>query len=159
LELTYNFKLWMYHVSGTRMIETGLDGTSRGDKSTGAMVGIPLANFMALHLSAVEKSPSLKDWIWDVTQDLNPQFLTPEGWFSEEHTLRNSVWMPPPAAADVVVEQLSITKHKRQSVCHIVDVHRVFTSEWRNHLTRATDFYFKISCPPLWDPELHTSPC
>ena len=140
------------------MIETGLDGTSRGDKSVGVMVGILLAQFMLLHLTAFEESPSLKDWIWEATQDLNPQFLSPEGWFTDGHTFRNSIWTPPPAAANVVVEQLSIAKHKRPSVGHIVLVHRVFTSEWRKHLTRATDFYFNISCAPLWDLKLHHEP-
>jgi hypothetical protein len=140
------------------MIKTGVDGTSRGDKSAGVMVGIPMAVFMPLHLTAFEESPSLKDWIWEVTQDLNPQFLTPEGWFTNGHSFRNSIWAPPPAAADVVVEQLSIAKHKRPSVCHLVVVHRVFTSEWRKHLTRATDFYFRLACAPIWDLELYHEP-
>jgi hypothetical protein len=122
------------------------------------MVGILLARFMPLHLTAFEESPSLKDWIWEVTQDLNPQFVSPEGWFTVGHTFRNSIWTPPSAATDVVVEQLSIPKHKRPSVCHIVLVHRVFTSEWRKHLTQVTDFYFKISCAPLWDPKLLHEP-
>ena len=111
----------------------------------------PLASFIPLHLTAFERSPDLESWIREVTHDLKPQVLTPEGWFTDGHTFRNSIWVPPPAAADVVVEQLSLAKHKRSRVCHVVVVPRLFTSYWRKHLTRATDFYFKLSCSPVWD--------
>jgi hypothetical protein len=50
LELIYGFKLHMFHMSGTRMIATGMDGISRGDKSTGATIGMSLSSFVPLHL-------------------------------------------------------------------------------------------------------------
>ena len=58
---------------------------------------------------------------------------------------------PPPAAADVVVERLSIAKHKRPNSLHLVVVPRLMTGRWRKHLGRATDGYFKIEDPALWD--------
>ena len=57
----------------------------------------------------------------------------------------------PPAAADVVVERLGIARHKRPNSLHLVVVPRLMTGRWRKHLTRATDGYFKINSPSLWD--------
>ena len=112
LELTYGFKLHMFHIAGIRMIATGTDGVSRGDKTTGARIGKPLASFMPLHLTAFERSPALETWIREVTHDLKPQVLTPEGWFTDGHTFRNSIWVPPPAAADVVVGLSGMLSHE-----------------------------------------------
>ena len=53
LELTYGFKLHMFHIAGTRMIATGTDGVSRGDKTTGAMIGKTPGFFHPLTLDGV----------------------------------------------------------------------------------------------------------
>ena len=66
--------------------------------------------------------------------------------------------VPPPAAAEVVVERLGVAKHKRPNSLHIVVVPRLMTGYWRKHLTRATDFYFKLESPPLWDLETQFEP-
>ena len=58
----------------------------------------------------------------------------------------------------MVVEQLSLAKHKRGQAGHVVVVPRLFTSLWRKHLTRATDFYFKLECCPVWDLGVHFEP-
>ena len=61
------------------------------------------------------------------------------------------VWSPPPAAAEVVVERLGVAKHKRPNSLHLVVVPRLMTGRWRKHLGRATDGYFKIEDPELWN--------
>ena len=143
--------LHVVHVSGKRMIKQGTDGLSRGDHSTGVMAGAAMNSFIPLHLDAFERSSHLKEWMTDVTQDLNPTFLTPEGWYEDTNQEGTFIWSPPPAAADLVVERLGIAKHKRPNSLHLVVVPRLMTGRWRKHLARATDGYFRIHAPPLWD--------
>ena len=97
LEMTCGFKLWVVHVSGRRMVVSGIDGISRGNKGTGAMLEQPLFTFVPLHLNALERSAPLKEWLVDMTQDLSPQLLTPEGWFPSAHTFVPSMCPPPPS--------------------------------------------------------------
>ena len=78
------------------------------------------------------------------------EFLSPKGWFTDGRGMGNYVWTPPPAAADVVVEQLCLARHKRLQSVHMVVVPRLMTGHWRKHLTRATDFCFKMDNPKLW---------
>eukprot|EP00978_Attheya_sp_CCMP212_P023422 scaffold71692_cov50-Attheya_sp.AAC.1 len=102
------------------MIEQGTDGLSRGDHSQGVMRGIPMTAYVPLHLNAFERDPRLKTFIEFVTQDMNPTFLTPEGWFDEGHGTGTFVCPPPPAAADVVVEQLGKCRTKRPHSMHLI---------------------------------------
>ena len=151
LEIAHGMILHVIHVSGKRMIKSGIDGLSRSDHSTGVMAGEDVLDFVPLHQSALERSPALKEWLEDVTQESDASFLTPEGWFDGTDREGAFVWSPPPAAADVVVERLSIAKHKRPNSLHLVVVPRLTTGRWRKHLGRATDGYFKIEDPALWD--------
>ena len=128
--------LHVIHVSGKRMIKSGIDGLSRSDHSTGVMAGEDVLDFVPLHQSALERSPALKEWLEDVTQESDASFLTPEGWFDGTDREGAFVWSPPPAAADVVVERLSIAKHKRPNSLHLVVVPRLMTGRWRKHLGR-----------------------
>ena len=152
LELTYQFTLFLFHVSGRRMIAQGTDGLSRGDKGTGSMQGVPLWKYLPLNESAFQRSPRLEEWCRYVCGGLGePTVLTPEGWFSDAHSEGIFIWAPPPAAANVVMEQLSLAKHKRPTAFHMVVVPRLLTGMWRKHMGRATDLYFRLSHGPLWD--------
>ena len=151
LELVYCFTLYLFHVSGRRMIKQGTDGLSRGDRSTGSMLGHPIWGYVPLNISAFQRSPLLEEWCIHVCSDLGtPTVLTPEGWFSSAHAQGVFIWSPPPAAADVALEQMCVSKHKRPENFHMVVVPRLMTGRWRKHLTRATDFYFKLDAAPLW---------
>ena len=44
-------QLFLYHMSGTLMIESGVDRSSRGDKSVGGARGSSVLNFVHIHLS------------------------------------------------------------------------------------------------------------
>ena len=151
LELTYNFILHLIHVSGLRMIQVGGDGLSRGDRGPGAMRGFPLIDFIPLHLNAFQRFGKLRAWLMDVLSGVGKvTTLTPEGWFTTAHNYGTFVWAPPPAAADVVVEQLSMARHKRSQGMHIIVVPRLMTGYWRKHLGRATDMYFKLTNEEVW---------
>jgi hypothetical protein len=90
------------------MIAQGTDGLSRGDQHTeGVMQGRAMIEYIPLHLSAFERSPRLKDWFSSSFGEMDHTFLQPQGWFDTGHRQDgNFIWAPPPAAADVVVEQL-----------------------------------------------------
>jgi hypothetical protein len=84
-----------------------------------------------LHLSALDRSPSLLPWIqsWCPVSDILP--LYPSGWFIQGHGLTGRyitvdgigypqlsdqtwyLWTPPPAACRQALEQLAISQHKR----------------------------------------------
>ena len=151
LEVEADLIIHVVHVAGKRMIAQGTDGLSRGDKSTGVMQRIAMEQFVPLHLSALDRSSTLRPWLTSAAQGLDPVFLEPEDWFTKAHELGTFVWHPAPAAADVVVEQLGKARHKRPSSLHIIVIPRLMTGRWRRHLTRECDCYFRI--PPgctLW---------
>jgi hypothetical protein len=123
----------------------------RGDRGTGSMLGIPIIKFLPLNTDALSCSPQLRPWIADVMRGFGVvEFLSPEGWFTDGHRMGNCVWAPLPAAADVVVEQLCLARHKCLQSMQMVVVPRLMTGHWRKHLTQAMDFYFKIDNPELW---------
>jgi hypothetical protein len=144
LEMRNDLIIHVIHVAGKRMIAQGTDGTSRGDKSMGVMRGVPMEEFCPLHKTAFQRSPELKTWLTAATEWLEPTFLDPEGWFLQGQDAGNFVWCPAPAAADVVVEQLGKARHKRSTSLHLIVAPRLFTGKWRRHMTRESDFYFKI---------------
>jgi hypothetical protein len=140
------------------MIAQGTDGLSRGDHSQGVMQGLPMTAFIPLHIDPFERSPKLKKFVEDICEDLNPKFLSPTEWFTKGHTVGTFVWSPPPAAAEVVVEQLGFARLKRPHSMHIVVVPRLMTGRWRRHLSRGTDFYFKIDWEDIWPLREHYEP-
>jgi len=150
LEMQYDVQLHVIHVSGSRMIRQGTDGLSRADHLNGVMNGEPMRSFVPLHLSAFERSKSLRQKCETSLAALNLKFLKPKEWFEEFHTFGNFVWTPPPAATMVAVELLNKARHKRPESLHIVLVPRLMTGYWRRMLTRTSDFCFRISCEDSW---------
>jgi hypothetical protein len=151
LEMNHDLLLHVVHVSGRRMIHQGTYGLSRADQTTGAMEGRQMEEFVPLHQSALEPSAQLRGWLESVLEGAKPTFLTPEGWFGEGHGARTFVWLPAPAAAEVNVEQLGKARLKRPQSVHVVVFPRLMTGRWQRHLTRGSDFYFRVDwndvCP------------
>eukprot|EP00978_Attheya_sp_CCMP212_P005518 scaffold12392_cov31-Attheya_sp.AAC.1 len=129
------------------MIAQGTDGLSRGDHSQGVMQGLPMTAFIPLHIDPFERSPKLKRFVEDMCGNLQPKFLSPTEWFTEGYKVGTFVWSPPPAAAEVAVEQLGFARLKRPQSMHIIVVPRLMTGRWRRHMSQGTDFYFKVD----WD--------
>jgi hypothetical protein len=148
--LELGLMLHVIHVSGRRMIAQGTDGLSRADHSRGVMQGRAMTAYVPLHIDPLDREPRLKGWLEDVTRSMCPTFLRPSGWYEEGHGLGTFIWTPPPAAAEVVVEQLGLARMKRPEAMHIVAVPRVMTGRWRKHLTRGTDFYLKVDWSDVW---------
>eukprot|EP00980_Cylindrotheca_fusiformis_P023557 scaffold10595_cov116-Cylindrotheca_fusiformis.AAC.1 len=162
LEMIGELTLHVIHVAGTRMIASGADGGSRGDLNQGSMAGILILTYVPLHLSAEERSVGVENWVrsWWGTDLGELETLTPEGWFDNSQRAEGPfLWLPPPAAADVVAEMLGEAKIKRPQGTHVVVVPRLMTGRWRRALLKETDFSFVVrpgtnlgACPelPFW---------
>jgi hypothetical protein len=78
--------LHVFHIFGKRMQHQGTNGLSRGDLTSGFLQGDHLLSFIPLHHGA---------------------------WLTTDHQVGCHVWCPPPATADVALEQATITIDKR----------------------------------------------
>ena len=158
LEMDATLILHVIHVAGTRMIEEGGDGGSRGDLTQGVMAGKPILEYIPLHLSAFERDSNLEAWVrswWDIERGPLTT-LRPEGWFEEGQLEGNFLWVPPPAAADVVVEQLGEARHKRPNCLHITIVPRLMTSRWRKGLLKESDLEIVVPVgSDVWSKQMH----
>jgi len=154
--------LHVIHVSGSRMIEQGTDGLSRGDFSSGVMSGHHMLDFIPLHLSAFARSDRVLPWVhsWAPLPNLQP--LTPSEWYSRGHGLdggglnpdglwipkegndRWYLWGPPPAAAAAALQELGISRHKRTHLGHIFLCPRLFTQKWRKKLFNLSDLVLEV---------------
>jgi hypothetical protein len=69
------------------------------------------------------------------------------------------LWAPPPAAADVALEELHVACLKRQDSFHIIVVPRLMTPQWLKQLYKVSDITFKL--PLGSSPWLHAmyEPC
>lgn len=67
----------------------------------------------------------------------------PEGWF---------LWAPPPAIADVAVEELEASRHKRPHLNHVFIAPRLMTYAWQKNLQKICDVVFVLPAGsrPCW---------
>ena len=173
LQLKANFKIHVVHVAGTRMIEQGTDGLSRGMVYEGLLgARYNFLNYLPLNKSSISRSPKVLDWIrsW---APFYSEVLEPEGWFelghdicswekSEEEIWRPIIgggcwiWDPPPVAAYKVAEQIRIARHKRQTSSHIFVCPRLLTSMWRAQLHKSADLVMELPVSIFfWGKEQH----
>ena len=158
LELVGGFKLHVVHVAGTRLIETGIDGLSRGDDGSGVMAGIPLLSFVPLHLSATERQPGLVEWLRSsLCADMSLRLLEPDDWANPFSTEVMHLWAPPPAAADYAVELMAEGIHKRPDCYHVFVVPRLMTVLWQKMLGKCADLLFSLPAgsSDVWDLSQH----
>ncbi len=180
LEVRYNTRLHIIHVAGTRMIEQGADGLSRGALTEGAMQGIKMTSFIPLNMSAIDRSPEIKQWLWNwfykSPENTNKilSYLDYDDWYERGHDILggeknqdgiwlpnlvsgNFVWSPPPALALACLEEIRKARHKRQTSTHIFICPRIMTPSWKRHLTRAADIVLEIPAGSLscWSTDQH----
>jgi hypothetical protein len=152
----------MVHVASTRMVEQGTDGCSRGDLTEGVMSGHNMLQYVPLHLSALDRQPSLINWLKEWVPGGQPIVLDPEHWFDRGHGTMSGtygphnvwlpteggedwfVWHPAPSLGDVALEELAESKHKRSHLSHVVLCPRLMTYAWCRCLTKLCDLVFEI---------------
>jgi len=160
-----NFILRIVHVAGTRMIETGIDGLSRGDLELG-LLAKSLRDSVPLGASACERSPQLMDWVrsWAGT---DVSIATPFDWHFGAHqstSLHSNsatetwVWDLAPAAAVYALEELAVARTKRHDLLRgVVLAPALLMPEWYRRFSKTADIYFRIPAGaiPEWPAEMH----
>ena len=146
------------HISGNRMIATGVDGWSRGDFESGVSLGFDLRDYLPLERTALEVAgetliPWLRSWMGD---DYTAP-LTPEGWFWKGHMPGIHLWAPPPAAGRIALRQLSRAKHKRpEQLTHVVLIPRLlYWEEWQGRFEKEMDLWFMMHAGSAWPAFAH----
>ena len=160
LQMHEGFELYVYHIAGTRMIESGIDGLSRGDKFEGIARGVPMLNYVPIHLSPIERSPILKDWLEEVIWDSDAlgrlEFLTSDDWFKNMGKQGNFVWNVPPAAGEFAMQQLAHHTHIRPESMHLFVIPRLCTSHWRKQLLKCCDLVLTLALnDTFWPRQSH----
>jgi hypothetical protein len=158
LEMEGGLILHVIHVAGTRMIDEGTDGVSRGDGSSGVMSGRGLLQYVPLHLGALEAVPALLGWFngwWD--HERGPlHVLTPNDWYDRPFRGGNCLWAPAPAAAEAAVEQLGRIVHQHPYSCHLFVIPRLMTSSWRRKIAKIMDFECQLGAgASVWPKTQH----
>ena len=172
LEMQQGCILRFVHVSGTRMIQQGTDGLSRGDTEEGVMKGADMLSFIPLHKSCLDRSTKLESWLRGFITPSKGQadieFLTPEDWFERGHDICGGalnddgiwipsfssgtfIWTPPPAAGQVAVEQLRRARLKREESTHVVVIPRLMAPEWQRQLYKVSDLYIELPFGEHWE--------
>ena len=140
LEMDGEVIIRLVHISGTRMIDSGVDGLSRGDITKGVMRGEDILLFVPLNLGAHERIPAVIDWVkswWTGKETLHHMSL--DDWYERDLYKRNYLWTLPSTAAEAAVEQLCRNFHLHEDSCYIVLIPRLMTSRWRNQLGKVAD--------------------
>ena len=167
LALQGNFELHLVHIAGTRMIEIGVDGLSRGELQLGALDDATLG-LVPLHLASIQRSPALRGWLdswlggeWNLAEP-NDWFYTAQqggsnGWPEASVTW---AWDLPPAAAIHALEELGLGRLKRHGVLRgVVLIPNLLRGEWFRRFIRVIDFYFIVPAGsiPAWPACMHES--
>ena len=141
------------------------------------MTGQKMLSFVPIHLTAIERSPQMLDWIrsWAGKSDLSP--LKPRDWLWKGQGLGRKrwkncdgfsfpiaskegiyLWTPPPTIADVALEFLRESIHRRPTAVHIFVVPKLMPYLWRKALLRTCDLSFYIDVGhDCWPSEMHES--
>jgi len=151
-------EVWLYmcHISGDRMILTGVDGGSRGNDDAGVLVGRDVREFIPFDKSPFELAGDLlTKWFgeWMKTDYSKP--LDPIGWFTRAHLPGVYLWAPSPAAALIVLKQLARSRQKRpHQVTHVFVCQRLlWQEEWKRRLAKEMDLWFILYPGQYWPHE------
>jgi hypothetical protein len=162
-----NFILRIVHIAGTRMIDLGVDGLSRGDIEF-APLATSLRSQIPLNLSPLERSPSLRQWL---EQWMGPSMrvAAPLDWiynaqlggvydFGPTFSGKPWVWDLPPGAGLFALEELALGRTKRlDHLCGVVLIPALLMPEWYRRFSKVVDVFFRIPAGaiPEWPSSMH----
>ena len=155
LQMHHDFDLYVYHIAGTRMIECGVDGLSRGDKGEGVAKGLPVLDFIPIHLSPFERADTLEEWCfswWNLNNTLGKLTkMSSEDWFTDYNKRGSYLWNVAPTAGESAVEQLCAHIHAQPYSNHVFLIPRLCTNHWRKQLLKACDVVLTLKIDsPFW---------
>jgi hypothetical protein len=167
--MNQSLQLHVIHVAGTRMIQQGTDGLSRGSLTEGVFGTQPMSLHIPLHLDALTRSPAVLSWLRFWCPDSSTTPLTPTEWYVVGHGIQDAspfpteteqLWFtsaPPPAAARFALKELATARHKRTHLNHIFLCPRLFTSRWWKLLYKLADavLEFPAGSLPCWPSAMH----
>jgi hypothetical protein len=165
-EMRHGFNLHVVHVAGTRMIEQGTNGLSRGSLLEGVMTGRDMISYVDLALTAFQRHSPVVGFVksWVIPTFKHMRVLSAQEWFVEGHGIVGGsrdnngmwiprhapnghayLWMPPPVLADVALEECLRAVHKRTDAVHIFLIPRLYSPLWIRMFHKLSDFIFKLS--------------
>jgi hypothetical protein len=146
--------LW---IAGTRMIEQGTDGLSRGDFTSGVMAGHNSLSILPLNKGALELPPKIQDWIRSFLPGRHKwTTLAPIDWFTSGQKNGHFIGAPPLAVADIALEQMCKSVLIRPWSAHIFICPTHMTYRWRKQLRKVLDLVVTIPVGGLlWLESLH----
>ena len=156
LEMRGSIFMRVVWVAGTRMIDQGTDGLSRGDLMTGVMAGNSMLFYVPLNKTCEERQPGILAWLTTTCVAKEWKILQASDWFDKGFERGNFVWAPPPAVADVVVDLICDSNHIRPDNAHIFVCPALMSNRWRKKLGKVADFVFTIPVDcSLWSKDKH----
>jgi hypothetical protein len=166
LSLKGKFTLHIFHIAGSKMIQIGIDGLSRGELHADALERTPISA-APLHLSPIERYPVLVGWLKELI-GAHLLIATPHDWFyaaqqggqhgTEPLTSETWIWDLPPAAAIHALEELGSGRLKRHEMLRgVVLVPCLLQNEWFWRFARIVDCYLIIPAGaiPAWPESMH----
>ena len=103
IQMAGDMIIHLIHISGLR-ITSVIDGLPIGVCNEGVMSGVPMLNFLPLHLSVDERSSKVIPWIKSVwNSDINLDHYCPNDWYGKVLSKGNFIWTPPSAAGDAAL--------------------------------------------------------
>ncbi|KAL7579542.1 hypothetical protein ACA910_007917 [Epithemia clementina (nom. ined.)] len=148
-------------ISGKRMISQGIDGLSRSDLTSGVMQGVPMFQYVPLHLTSLERQPEkVKRFVEEITQGVAKRFITPAQWFRDAHNSDGMfIWTPPPCLGDVAVQLMAEAWQIRPWNKHVMVIPSLMAGRWRKLLFKTSDFLAVLSyAKELWPQETEYEP-
>lgn len=135
-------------IAGTRMIAQGTDGLSRGDLTSGVLLGDSFLQHVPIHRSVQEVSPGCVEWFMSCfpLQGHEWKLLTPHDWFDMSEEDGAFVWVPPPVLADVAVEKMAELILARPWNFHMFLAPALMTARWQRYLRKSCNWVLTIPC-------------
>jgi len=112
------------------------------------MAGAEMLSYVPLHLSLLQRSPSLRGWLQEWI-GYGGLFLEASDWPQKHSNHGTYVWSSPPPAAPAALEWLGESIHKRSTLVHVVVIPRLLTALWRKQLGKLTNVMLTVllGCP------------
>ena len=157
-EMAHGLHINMVWIAGTRMIAQGTDGLSRGDLTSGVMAGDSFLSHIPLNLEAFSRSKALQGWLESALPREWCWLKTGEDWFRLPFgdAMGRYVWNPPPALADVALEQLCEKKLMHPFSSHVFVCPLLLTGRWRKQFLKAVDAWFTVPVgSSVWENSCH----